>query len=138
MPPPYGRGTGDMSGTTAVTCLVVEHTLHIANAGDSRAVISQKGVGTAITTDHKPEDEKELTRIRAAGGEVDWGGVVAPGGGNFLKCARSLGDAPYKRGPRERHLICAEPELFKIDLVDGDEFVVMVRVLPLLFLETAI
>ena len=50
---------------------------------------------------------------------MDYGGVIAPGGGNFLKCARSLGDAPYKRGPRERHLICAEPELFKIDLTCG-------------------
>ena len=128
MPPPYGRnkhGVGDMSGTTAVVTLVVGDTLHVANAGDSRAVISQKGVGTAITTDHKPEDEKEYERIKKAGGEVDFGGVVAPGGGNFLKCARSIGDAQYKRGPRERHLICAEPELFKIEIAPGDEFVVM-------------
>ena len=49
-------------------------------------------------------------------GEVDFGGVVAPGGGNFLKCARSIGDAQYKRGPRERHLICAEPEVRRTHL----------------------
>ena len=75
MPPPYGRnkhGVGDMSGTTAVVTLVIGDTLYVANAGDSRAVISRvsggERVGTAITTDHKPEDEKEFVRIKAAGG----------------------------------------------------------------------
>ena len=133
-----------MSGSTAVVTLVVGDVAYVANAGDSRAVLSKKGVGTAITTDHKPEDEAEYARrhlltvdpadsaalrrqlaytdphtrrgwvmpiaptpvryarIKAAGGEVDFGGVVAPGGGNFLKCARSIGDAQV----RSLHELC--------------------------------
>ena len=70
-------------------------------------------------------------RIVNLGGEIEHGGVVAPGGGNYLKCARSLGDAPYKRGPREEHLICAEPELFTIELTPSDE-VPTLPALPLL------
>ena len=82
--------------------------------GDSRAVLyTADGRAIQLTTDHKPDDEAEYARIKKAGGEVDYGGVIAPGGGNFLKCARSLGDAQYKAGPREKHLICAEPELIR-------------------------
>ena len=102
MPRPYGHGTGDMSGTTAVVSVVVGDTLTVANAGDSRAVISQSGVGTAITNDHTPSDEKEYARIQAVGGEVDFGGGVAPGGGDGLALGgeggRQRGLAPRQRG----------------------------------------
>ena len=39
--------------------------------------------------------------------------------------ARSIVRAQYKRGPRSKHLICAEPELFTLDLEPDDEFIVM-------------
>ena len=117
--------TGEIDGTTAVVSVIVGNTLYVANAGDSRAIICRKGKGEGITHDHKPEDDTELARITAVGGLVDFGGVIKPGGGNYLKCARSLGDREYKVGPRERHLICAEPDIFTLELTDADEFVVM-------------
>jgi serine/threonine protein phosphatase PrpC len=117
--------TGSTDGTTAVVSVIVGDTLHIASVGDSRAVLCRSGVAVGITHDHKPEDDTELARITAVGGLVDFGGVIKPGGGNYLKCARSLGDREYKVGPRERHLICAEPDIFTLELTDDDEFVVM-------------
>jgi hypothetical protein len=56
---------------------------------------------------------------------VDYGGIVSPDGQNFLKCARSLGDAKYKVGPRSQHLICAEPDVFRRELTDEDDIIVM-------------
>ena len=41
------------------------------------------------------------------------------------RCARSLGDAAYKHGPRGEHLICAEPDVFTIELEPAHEFVVL-------------
>lgn len=35
-----------------------------------RCVVSRKGVAIDMSTDHKPEDESELTRIEKAGGAV--------------------------------------------------------------------
>ena len=87
-----GLWTGDMDtppgwalveGTAGMEALDADwhgDTLYVANAGDSRAVISRAGaVGEGLTHDHKPEDEKEMARITAIGGIVDFGGVVAPG-----------------------------------------------------------
>ena len=62
----------DSSGSTAVVAVVMDNTLHVANAGDSRAVISRSGVGSSpLTTDHKPEDEGEYNRIVTRGGVYD-------------------------------------------------------------------
>lgn len=38
-----------------------------ANSGDSRAVLCRDGVAIPLSFDHKPEDEKELSRITKAG-----------------------------------------------------------------------
>jgi len=117
--------TGDESGTTAVAVLIRGHTMYIANAGDSRAAIcNTRGEAKALTVDHKVEGD-EQRRIEQLGGVVDYGGVVSPDGSNFLKCARSLGDSKYKLGPREQHLICAEPDVFTHTLTDEDDLVVM-------------
>merc|ERR1739841_349273 len=82
----------DKSGTTAVAALVAGGALHVANVGDSRAVLRRvSGVVEAVTTDHSPFDSTERARIEAAGGTVDdfFDGVAAPDGSGYLKCARS-------------------------------------------------
>ena len=102
----------DESGTTAVVAVLRGNQLVVSNAGDSRASICSKGVGTAVTKDHKPEDPEEEERVRKAGGKMEWGRVAAPDGKNYLACARSLGDSKFKVGPPERHTICAMPDVF--------------------------
>ena len=53
-----------VSGTTAVTVLIIEKTLYCANIGDSRAIIGSKNNNkwetTALTRDHKPGDVEEM------------------------------------------------------------------------------
>ena len=61
--------------------------------------------------ERRPEAElPEEPERSAKSGLVDFGGVIKPGGGNYLKCARSIGDREYKVGPRDKQLICAEAD----------------------------
>lgn len=114
-----------MSGTT---CTMVYHdfkanTLHVAHAGDSRAVLGICKVdGTveakALTVDHKPQDEKEKQRIEAAGGRVVFDGFynhrVFAKHGHYpgLNMSRALGDLV---GHKEAGL-SPEPDIAVINL----------------------
>ena len=92
-----------VSGTTAVTCLIKENHLWIANSGDSRAIVVRKTPGAStlkaidLTIDHKPDSPSEMKRI------LQMGGHVTPAGANGspsrvwhnlrgLAMARSIGD----------------------------------------------
>ena len=56
--------------------MVTADTIYCANAGDSRAILVNKaGKVTELSHDHKPDNETEMTRIKAAGGFVDDGRV---------------------------------------------------------------
>jgi serine/threonine protein phosphatase PrpC len=78
------------SGTTACVVLVTPHFVLCANAGDSRSVMSQQGGQVVeLSFDHKPDDEDEEKRIRAAGGYVA-GGRVEGTHCSFLSCVSLL------------------------------------------------
>ena len=82
-----------LAGCTAIVCLLVgKHHLVVANAGDSRGVLSRSGTAFALSEDHKPQQEREYTRIQSAGGFVNAVGRI---NGN-LNLSRSLGDLKYK------------------------------------------
>ena len=93
LPPPEERV---VAGCTAVVAAVVEGTVYVANAGDSRAVLCD-GAGRArpLSVDHKPAAPAEAARIRAAGGFVSSFGGVARVNGN-LSLSRAIGDLQYK------------------------------------------
>lgn len=96
----------DLSGSCAVSVLIVDKFLFVINLGDSRAVIGSKGFDTKfaiqMSIDHKPNNIEEQERIVKTGGEVSnvkdgvYGphrvyknnGESVPG----LAVARSLGD----------------------------------------------
>lgn len=110
------------AGCTAVVCLLHGAKLYVANAGDSRAVLSSGGVAKALSLDHKPTQEKELKRIRDAGGFVNEVGRV---NGN-LNLSRSIGDLKYKVDPKispAAQIITSEPDVKVFDLSDEDEFI---------------
>jgi len=58
-----------LAGCTANVCLIANGTIYVANAGDSRTLLSSKGVPTPLSIDHKPDDELEYSRITKAGGK---------------------------------------------------------------------
>lgn len=63
----------------------------MANAGDSRAVLSRQGKAIPLSVDHKPDVEAEAKRIEKAGGQIINGRIN--GGVNLT---RSIGDYAYK------------------------------------------
>jgi protein phosphatase 2C family protein 2/3 len=118
----------DVSGSCAVVALFVGDTCFIANAGDSRAIMSG-GSGKKIyglTRDHKPDETEERQRILEAGGEVYHGkgstaNAVAPCRVHpgRLAVSRSLGDYPAKipqHGGNPLAIIsCPEIRAFRTD-----------------------
>ena len=65
----------DKSGCTAVVAVVTPKYIICANAGDSRCVMSADSVAKPLSFDHKPNNDAELKRILAAGGNVKWNRV---------------------------------------------------------------
>uniref|UniRef100_A0A8C1LF54 protein-serine/threonine phosphatase n=1 Tax=Cyprinus carpio TaxID=7962 RepID=A0A8C1LF54_CYPCA len=115
---------GSDSGTTAVVALIRGKQLIVANAGDSRCVVSEKGKAVDMSYDHKPEDELELTRIKNAGGKVTMDGRVNGG----LNLSRAIGDHFYKRNkalPPEEQMISALPDVKVLTLNEDHEFMVI-------------
>ena len=80
------------AGTTAVAVLITPKLIVCANAGDSRAVYSRSSNRVRpLSYDHKPTDDDEERRIRAAGGYVSAGRVEGD-----LAVSRGLGDFRFK------------------------------------------
>lgn len=83
------------AGCTAVVALLAGNTLYVANAGDSRAVLSRKGKALPLSFDHKPSHPVEKERIESAGGFVSNFGGMSRVNGN-LNLSRAIGDLKYK------------------------------------------
>jgi len=114
----------DTSGCTAVAAIITEdNTIYVANAGDSRSVMSIGGKVKALSYDHKPVNKGENSRIVAAGGFVEFGRV----NGN-LALSRALGDFEFKQNqnlPAEQQIVTADPEIEVHTSTAEDEFLVI-------------
>ncbi|UKJ90778.2 protein phosphatase 2C-like protein [Theileria orientalis] len=113
-------------GSTSVVAVVLEDPvpcLIVANAGDSRCVLSRNKMAVPLSVDHKPTDEPELNRIKNAGGYVINGRVD----GN-LNLSRSLGDLSFKLdnslSSREQKII-SFPDVKILPLTKEDEFLIL-------------
>lgn len=121
------------SGTTAVAVYVKGNVFHIANVGDSRAVIAYEEDGKLkskmLSRDHKPDVEDERQRI------VDWGGFVSPApepgisarvwlDNEFtligLAMSRSIGDHAVKNVG-----VIPEPDVSTHELSPADKFLIL-------------
>ncbi|XP_050777934.1 protein phosphatase 1G-like isoform X1 [Gopherus flavomarginatus] len=115
---------GSDSGTTAVVALIRGKQLIVANAGDSRCVVSEGGKAVDMSHDHKPEDELELVRINNAGGKVTMDGRV----NGRLNLSRAIGDHFYKRNknlPPEEQMISALPDIKVLTINEEHDFMVI-------------
>ncbi|KAI9023780.1 phosphatase 2C-like domain-containing protein [Phycomyces nitens] len=117
--------SNDLSGCTAVSALLTEdNVLFVANAGDSRAIISTtKGKAIPLSQDHKPTLKKEHFRITQAGDYIEFGRV-----NGSLALSRALGDFEFKKNsqlPPEKQAVTADPDISEHELTDQDEFMVI-------------
>jgi serine/threonine protein phosphatase PrpC len=111
------------AGCTGNVLLITPQKFYVANAGDSRSVLSRSGKAIALSEDHKPESEVEKTRITKAGGTIANGRV---NGG--LNLSRSLGDFFYKSDKNlgfDEQLIISKPDVTVVDRSKQDEFIIM-------------
>lgn len=125
------------AGATANVVLLREKTLTIANAGDSRAVLSRRRTGGGknmrltmdLSVDQNPDSPGEQDRIEAAGGFVSpppepglsarvWLDPEYTQIG--LAMGRSIGDHAVKPVG-----VIAEPEVTSHELTDEDEFMII-------------
>ena len=120
----------ELSGSCAISALLIDKACYVINLGDSRAVIGGKLIDNIfaiqMSTDHKPSLPEEMERIKKSGGEVKsnaWGPMriyklndLNPG----LAVARSLGDCyGHECGVGD------EPQVSYRILEETDEFIVM-------------
>lgn len=118
------------AGTTACVAFIEGHTLFVANAGDSRAVLCRSGRAVPLSTDHKPDMEKERKRVVAAEGMVFRGRVDGA-----LATSRALGDPSFKQQMfvqpagafrLEDCAVTPQPEITQVSIVpDIDTFFVI-------------
>ncbi|XP_012450113.1 probable protein phosphatase 2C 27 isoform X2 [Gossypium raimondii] len=111
------------SGTTVLTAMIFGRSLLVANAGDSRAVLSWHGRAVEMSKDHRPCCMKERRRIEALGGFVDDGYLNGQ-----LGVTRALGDwhiEGMKETGERIGPLSAEPELKMITLTKEDEFLII-------------
>ncbi|KAF5743372.1 Phosphatase 2C family protein isoform 1 [Tripterygium wilfordii] len=120
---PHSDFSGPTSGSTACVAIIRNNQLVVANAGDSRCVISRKGQAYNLSRDHKPDLEAEKERILKAGGFIHAGRV-----NGSLNLARAIGDMEFKQNkflPVEKQIVTAYPDVNTVDLCDDDNFIVL-------------
>jgi len=114
----------DESGTTIVVVVLTPNFIVCANAGDSRAVYKTSDKACPLSYDHKPDDDKEESRIRKAGGYVSGGRVDGD-----LAVSRGLGDFRFKTSPHlglERQKVSPLPDIIvKPRNEEKDEFLIL-------------
>jgi len=94
--------------------------MHIANAGDCRAVLGKRGRAVELSRDHKPNCNRERLRIEKLGGMVYDGYLNGQ-----LSVARALGDWHMKGAKGSACPLSAEPELQETVLTEEDEFLIL-------------
>ncbi|KAF3579503.1 hypothetical protein DY000_02034388 [Brassica cretica] len=120
---PHSDFTGPNCGCTACVALIKDKKLFVANAGDSRCVISRKGQAYDLSKDHKPDLEAEKERILNAGGFIHAGRI-----NGSLNLTRAIGDMEFKQNKflsSDKQMVTANPDINTIDLCDDDDFLVV-------------
>ncbi|KAM7253312.1 hypothetical protein ACFE04_025930 [Oxalis oulophora] len=105
-------------GSTAVTAILIDgKDLWVANIGDSRAVVCERGCANQLTVDHEPQLERK--RIEKQGGFVTNRPGDVPRVNGQLAVARAFGDQSLKA-----HL-SSEPDVRHVPIDSTIEFVIL-------------
>eukprot|EP00826_Nyctotherus_ovalis_P064071 TRINITY_DN9394_c0_g3_i2.p1 TRINITY_DN9394_c0_g3~~TRINITY_DN9394_c0_g3_i2.p1 ORF type:complete len:188 (-),score=55.34 TRINITY_DN9394_c0_g3_i2:127-690(-) len=110
-------------GCTACVVLVTKTEIHVANAGDSRCVLSVSGKAVDMSEDHKPNLDKEKQRIENAGGYVEDNRI-----NGSINLSRSLGDLEYKNNPklkRDTQLLIPIPDIKTESISESTDFLIV-------------
>lgn len=106
--------TPTRNGTTS------QRTLVSANIGDSRAILSRSGKAIDLTRDHKPNEERERSRIMQLGESIEWDSLAKVHRVKSLSVSRTIGDAFAKPA------VSSEADIRLHPVVEGqDEFVLL-------------
>merc|ERR1719181_2511078 len=121
----------DNVGCTAAACLVSSAEIVVANAGDSRVVLSHRGQALELSRDHKPNMPSEHARITKAGGFVTEhraGNKSIHRVNGKLAVSRAFGDHRFKTnsnlGPVHQMVTCV-PEVTSRSRRPEDEFLII-------------
>eukprot|EP01017_Pseudomicrothorax_dubius_P028512 TRINITY_DN3388_c0_g1_i4.p1 TRINITY_DN3388_c0_g1~~TRINITY_DN3388_c0_g1_i4.p1 ORF type:complete len:642 (+),score=110.25 TRINITY_DN3388_c0_g1_i4:89-2014(+) len=137
-------GKPEKAGSCAIVVMVVDDWCHVANVGDSRAVMSMEG-GTKVaqlSRDHRPLEDSEFTRIIDAGGFVHQMPTPAGSGGldgsfvmagpyrvfpGRLSVSRTFGDVEAKRPEfgGKPNVVIATPDVEDFKLGSEHDFIVL-------------
>jgi protein phosphatase PTC1 len=106
------------SGTTAVSVLIRKEgnkrVLHVANAGDARATLCNKGKAERLSYDHKATDPAENKRVTELGATILWDKVQGQ-----LSVTRALGDHDLKK------FVSCEPHYASVVLDKQHKFLII-------------
>ncbi|QPG73001.1 hypothetical protein FOA43_000305 [Brettanomyces nanus] len=136
----YYHAPNNDSGSTGVVALIFQGYFIVANAGDSRCVLSTSGAAKNMSLDHKPKHLGELMRIHNDGGYVAANRV-----NSILALSRAFGDYNFKMHnsknhgkfalvrskqkvkltPPEEYQVTAEPDVFIRKITTQDEFLIV-------------
>jgi len=123
-------------GTTVVVVVLLGNELISANVGDSEAVLGRRRVAgdpaaktgpvrpgyapVLLSEKHLPTVKSEKERIETIGGYVVQGRLFGR-----LAVSRALGDAELKRPQQEQNYVSSEPQIMRVKLQPGDDFVII-------------
>uniref|UniRef100_A0A6U4VMZ7 PPM-type phosphatase domain-containing protein n=2 Tax=Hemiselmis andersenii TaxID=464988 RepID=A0A6U4VMZ7_HEMAN len=106
------------SGSAAVVVVIRGRDMVVGHVGDCRVVLSRAGGDVVeLTVDHTFENEREVERVKAAGGK--W---VSDRLDGILQVSRAFGD--FEEGGKPLGLT-ADPDIVAREIEDEDEFLVI-------------
>ncbi|PHU28160.1 putative protein phosphatase 2C 8 [Capsicum chinense] len=124
---------GRTVGSSAMVVMVGKEVVVVANCGDCRTILCNRGVTLPLSHDHKADRPDEKKRVEAAGGKIlNWKGSRVQG---VLATSRSIGShgfKSWKQPPTEmlgdhclKPFLIPEPEVTVYKRNEWDEFLVI-------------
>ena len=109
-------------GSTALCALMNAEGMHLANVGDSKAVVIRGNETFALNVEHRANNEEEKSRVENRGGFVfekkgrNTSRFLVQGA---LELTRSIGDISYKQ------FISSEPDVLNYKFDSNDEYIIL-------------